>query len=46
MFIYIFKMEFMKVKENFSGCVRRKKLSERLEPITDLCHLSSYFIGI
>jgi len=38
-------MEFTMLKF-FSGCVGRKSLSKRLEPITNLCHLSSYFISI
>ena len=45
LFIYLLKWNLRRWKF-FSGCVGRKLLSKRLEPITDLCHLSMYFVGI
>ena len=39
-------MEFTTAKKKFSGCVGRKLLSERLEPITIYVNLSYYFVNI
>jgi hypothetical protein len=44
--ISIFKAEFYVDKKKSVAVWEEKQLSERLEPITDLCHLSPYFINI